>query len=295
MKYLISIFLTCFIPRGIVDPTDYDKTLVQISTLTIENEPYGIAKFNRRGERVKVKYFACKNYNGESVEKRFLSWSSNKNVIAYSSGTYMTGCYEDARPVGLCIDAGVLVSEKLEMNKLDGLIIVQATGGVVASNLKEGNLTVTYPDKSRRTFNLRNVSKDLEDFKDWAEQTGATVFQTHLFVYKNQLLITPNASQTAQQRRFLAVCKMPNNEIVHYLINLSTPSSIMKGAEKAFNFLQKNQEISELVFLINLDTGCQNIFKLFDSRGNEYNSRIFKGDNAIELKNAANILAYYYE
>ena len=289
--------LTAMFPGLFISPTQYDRSLVEISTLTVQNEPYGIVKLKRNGNRVKVKYFASKDYNGMPVGERYLRWAANKNIIAYSSGTYMNDCTASrASPVGLCIDQGKPVNENLMLHNLDGLVIVYATGGIVASNLKEGNLTVTYPDGRKLTLNLRNgPAYDLEEFKRWARDNEATVFQTHLFVYKNQLLVTDKAPDKVQERRFLAVCKAANGDIVHYVINLSTASSIRAGAQKAFSFLQDHEDIIDVTFLINLDTGCQDIFKLFDATGREYSNRYFQGNHRIDLSNASNILAYYYE
>ena len=296
MKTCIFLLLSFVLPTHLLSPAIYDKSLVEISTLTVGGDQYGVVKLKRNGNRVKVKYFASKNATG-SVGERYQSWAANKNIITYSSGTYMNSCTASlASPVGLCIDQGIPVNNNLMLHGLDGLIIVYATGGIVASNLKEANLTITYPDGRKKTVNIRDNAYDMEEFKSWAKENEATVFQTHLFVYKDKILVNSNASPKVQERRFLAVCKMDNGDIVHYMINLPNPTTILTGAQKAFKFLKEHEEVSEVAFMINLDTGCQDVFKLYDATGKDYSNPYFRGgDHRIDLNNASNLLAYYYE
>jgi hypothetical protein len=296
MKLLITLALTTLLPTRFMAPETYDKTLVEISTLTFENDQFGIVKLKRNGNHVKVKYFAYRDNNGTMVGTRYQNWAANKNIIGYSSGTYMDACNAAiAKPVGLCIDQGRPVNNNLQLQGLDGLIIVYATGGIVASNLKEANLTVTYADGRKKTLNIRDNSYDMEEFKSWAQENEATVFQTHLFVHKDKMLVTQYAKTTEQERRFLAVCKLDNGDVVHYIINLPQATTILKGAQKAFKFLKAHEEVNEVAFMINLDTGCQDVFKLYDASGKENNGRNFQGGHRIDLSNASNVLAYYYE
>jgi hypothetical protein len=94
-------------------------------------------------------------------------------------------------------------------------------------------------------------------------------------------------------RRFLAVCKSEEGNIVHYIINLPTESTEYDGVNKAYRILKEREEVQQIVFMINLDTGCQNVFKAFNDRGAEYTSDILKGSTPIS--GAINLLAYYYE
>jgi hypothetical protein len=296
MKY-VALFLPLLFTMGAGQAQGkYDSKSIEITTLAISNEPYGIIKLPRKGNRVKVKYFASKNYNGTPVADRYNNWAVGKNIVTYSSGTYMNNCNASiAQPVGLCIDQGVIVSENPTPDNLDGLMIVYATGGMAATNLDEGNLSITFSDGRRQTVDIRHNAYDLAIFKKWAQEQEATVFQTHLFVYKDKLLVKPEASDTKQCRRFLAVCKLDNGDIVHYVLNLPTPAGIYESGKKAFAYLKDHEDVQEVIFMINLDTGCQDVFTLYDANGKEYKSRHFQGDQRIDLKNASNILVYYYE
>jgi len=296
MKYLLSALLVGLLPV-MPHQNGYDGSYVDIKTLTVGKEPYGIVRLKRSGNHVKVKYFASKDLNNTSVYDRYQAWANNRSIIAYSSGTYMSDCNAAiAAPVGICIDQGVTVNDQLVEKDLDGLVIVYATGGIVASNLKEGNLGITEAGGVRETLDIRRNAFDLAKFKKWARDQEATVFQTHLFAYKDQLLVNTNGSPKLGQRRFLAVCKLDNGDVVHYLINLPTPATVYDGAKKAFDYLKNFEDVKEVTFMINLDTGCQDIFTLYDAKGNEVTARHFQGDHAqTPLRNAANILAYYFE
>jgi len=295
MKYCILIMLAVLAPRRVTIPFSYDKTLVEISTLTVKKEPYGIVKLKKIGSKIKIKYFAFKSNNG-TAGQRYAAWAKNRNIVAYSSGTYMDHCNARiASPVGLCIDQGITVNANLSKDGLDGLVIVRATGSMVATNLKDGDLSVAYPGGKTSKLNIRDVAYDMEEFKNWAKDNEATVFQTHLFVYKNQFLVNANSKPTLAQRRFLAMGTLANGDVVYYIINLSTPATLLAGAQKAFNYLQEIESVKEVGFLLNLDTGCQDIFKLFDPMGQEFVDRAFQGDHRIELSNASNVLAFYYE
>ena len=297
MKYLLSALLLGLFPTFQYHGNGYDGSFVEIKYATVDGEPYGVVKLKRAGNHVKLKYFAFKDQNNTSVYDRYQTWRANRNLIAYSSGTYMSDCNAmAASPVGICIDQGVTVNDQLVEKDLDGLVIVYATGGIVASNLKEGNLNITEAGGVKKTLDIRHNPMDLAEFMKWAKDQEATVFQTHLFVYKDQLLVNTNGSPKKGNRRFLAVCKMDNNDVVHYLINLPSEATVYEGARKAFDYLKKYEDVKEVTFMINLDTGCQDIFTLYDARGNEVTARHFQGDHArIPLKNAANILAYYFE
>jgi len=125
------------------NPFTYDSDLVNVSNVTYKGEQYTTVYMQRKGNRVKAKYFAAKDVNGETVPNRYKKWSASKNVVLYSSGTYMDKMDNTGNPIGLTIDNGVMVNRSLINNRLDGLVIVYATGGIAISNLKDGDLTLS--------------------------------------------------------------------------------------------------------------------------------------------------------
>ena len=291
MKNLIAIFLVLSF-FNFSSIAQYNENYVQAKTADIYGDDIKVVKMSRKDNHIKVKYFAAKE-NGKSVYDRYRSWSANKSIIAYSSGTYMDKCEGnpmDFNPVGVCFDAGKLVNERIK-NDMDGLIIVYATGGVVASNLKEGNLSVKESSTGKSfVLNLRNAF-DFSTFKNWAREEEATVFQTHLLNYKGVLGVGTNGSPNARERRFLAVCKDEDGNIIHCLINLAGRNTIYDATTKVSDYLKKIEDMDNIIFLINLDTGCQDVFQAFDENGNYKTG--FSG--RMPINSAANLLVYYYE
>lgn len=292
-----SIFLVCLINCVLNVFAQYDGSYVSVSSLSYNNEKISYVAMARGGNRVKAKYFASRDFNGSTVYQRFLEWSKNKKLIAISSGTYMwpscNGSDPQTIPVGLCVDNGIPVNKNLILNGLDGLAVVYPAGGgggIAVTNLKEGNLKISDGGTST-TLNVRN-SWDLQKFITWSQGNSATVFQSHLFVYKNNFLLDPSkADGKKAQRRVLAVGTATDGQVVHYIIDLpGQNNTIYDAAFKAYNFLTKRAQVN-ITFMINLDTGCQNVFQVYRSDGSIDSQ--FQGDTP--LYNAANLLVYYFE
>lgn len=288
MKKTIALLIMFVIFSPLLSNGQYDSKYVETKTLIINGETYAIEKLLRKDEKIKVKYFAFKD-GKTSVYQRYQAWSANKNIVAVSSGTYMTACEAAAaKPVGLCVDNGKIVNENLR-NDMDGLLIVYATGGVVAANLKDGvSLKINGKDTM---LDVRNNTYQRELLLDWSQSEEATLFQSHLFVYKNQLKINANSSPAKGARRFLAACRT-GGSVVYYIINMKTPATLHESAVKAFNYLKDMEEV-DVVYMINLDTGCQDVFKIFDKVGKLVVNPNFSG--TYDVPNAVNLLVYYYE
>jgi len=290
--FILLVFVSCI---GLELFGQYNANYVEASSTNIDGKVFAVVKMSRKDNHVKVKYFAAKDYNGSSVYQRYNQWKANKNIIAMSSGTYMTECDAAiAQPVGLCIDNGTLVSNTLR-DDLDALVIVYATGGIAVSNLDEKNLTVTYTATStKKILNIRNAF-DRAEFINWAKAEGATVFQSHLFCYKNILQVYSNASSKEQGRRFLAGCKDENGNVIHFIINSKDDISIYDASIKAKDYLlnTRTEDMQEVVFIFNLDTGCQDVFEVKKSNGTSFLGPGFNG--TVIDENTTNLIVYYYE
>ena len=267
----------------------YDTKYVEVSTAIWNNEKYIMVSMNRDGDRIKAKYFAAKDYSGASVYQRFNNWSLGKSLVLVSSGTYMNDSYQ---PVGLTIDNGIIVNRTLS-NEFDGLVIVYATGGVVVSNIADGNLSIKCEGVDRK-YDIRKAL-DRENFMECAQKVEATVFQTHLLAFKNELKIYPSPGcklpPCERERRFLAVCKDDDGIVYHIIVHSPTPSTLYDGSRKVFKFLREYKDMKEVVFMINLDTGYQDVFQLYDDKGNIRND--IRGMK--DLSVAVNLLVYYYQ
>ena len=269
--------------------TYYNPDYVEISTVTYKDEKYSSIILSRKDNRVKLKYFTSKDENGNSVYARYEKWSvNNPNIILLAGGAYM-GYYGYEKPVGLTIDNGELVNETLENDKMDALVVVYATGGIVATNLKDGDLAVG--SNPNRKYNLRGNAWDKQEFIEWAKENNATVFQTHLLVYKNELKIAANSSQTQRNRRFLAVGKDDEGNYKHIIVSCKNHTlTLYQGAKNTLDYLNYFENLT-VTFLVNLDSGSNDVLELYNKDGSVNNN--IKG--TCDRKDAQNLLVYYYE
>lgn len=268
----------------------YSSRFVEISSIKYKGEIFNAISMKRDSNRIRAKYFAAPDLKGNSVYKRYAGWSHGKNIILFSSGTYMDRSLQ--RPEGLTIDNGIPVNETLISGRMDALVIVYTSGGIAVSNLKDGDLTLNGNGiNPKRKFNIRKSTWDKDDFMEWAKSEEATVFQTHLLIYKNELKISSvNSNEKSQERRFLAVGKDDEGKVVHVIVHCPTHSTLYEGAKKTFDFL-KNSKDMEVNFMINLDTGYQDVFRLFNRDGS-LNPTI---RGPVEPSTAVNLLTYYFE
>jgi hypothetical protein len=262
---------------------------VNVGGVNYNGYNYYLIMMNRNGEHVKAKYFAVRDASG-NVWQKYNAWQANKAIITYASGAYSTDYSDNGIPVGLTIQDGTVINRNLEDGKLDGLVIVYATGGVVATNLKEGNLVVD----GNRTFNLRGNPGDLNDFMTWAQTNRATVFQTHLLAYRNHFLVssTNSATNVAGPRRFLVVGTDANKNIIHVIVHCPEQCTLYNGARNAFDMLQARLGMT-IIWMINLDTGGKNISRCYKDKNNRDDYTEFRGD--VNLSEATNLIAYYIE
>jgi hypothetical protein len=280
----LGIFL--FVFMGSVKG-QYDKNYVSQSSEVIEGELYTVVEMTRLDERVKVKYFADAT-NGVSVYNRYLNWSKNKSIIATTSGTYFSN-EKVPRPVGICLDDGIAINKTLITGKMDGFVIVYSTGGIVASSLKEGNLTVNIANKPV-TLNLNNPV-DRVKFFNWGSQNGVTAFQTHLLYFKNKIQIFENSSENKRERRFMLATMNDKNVVNYYLVNLKGSNTLYAATQKVVKYIQNFTD--NIVYMVNLDTGAQDYYEVRDSDGKKINDESYSGVK--DIKVSKNLLVFYFE
>lgn len=270
----------------------YPSKQAEFSTVNIGGENYSVIKLSNFNKKLKVKYFAARDQNNNSVHKRFVGWLANKNVISYSSGTYMdNNDINLAKPVGLCIDQGRVVNFGLLLDKFDGLVIAYPSGRLSVHSLKSKSMQIDKGDGKILNFNLSNTLQRTQ-FISWAQEQEVTVFQTHLFCYKNQISSNINNSKKAG-RRFLAAGKDDSGEYKQYIVNLSSDNTLQEAASKAINYLKSYEELSEIDFLINLDTGMQDVFGSYTSNGDKVTKKGFQG--RLDISNSLNLIVYYVD
>ena len=280
----------------------YDSEYVQASSITHNGEQYKVISMKRSGKRVRAKYFAYK-LNGQEIHQRYNNWKSGKDVILYTSGTYMDYSFDAKTAIlkGLTVDNGKIVNGNLAKNKnsgkdeMDGLVIVYPHGGIAVSNLKERNLKLSGGNaNSNKFYDLRGSSSDLYQFKEWAKSQRATVFQTHLLAWNDKLQFEYNhgTKSSARERRFLAIGYAPNGDVMHCIVHKPKHASLYDASEKVLNFLKERKRMKVLA-LLNLDTGAQDVVKIYTKSG-AVNNMITSTNNQT-INNARNLLVYYFE
>ena len=297
MKRTVIILVSVILMTGLSSSSrigPYDSDFVQVSTAKHNGYEYKVIYMERgrSGKRIKAKYFAAKDpYSNKTVPQRYNEWEYGKGVICVSSGTYMDSYTNpNPKPVGITVDNGIVVNRNLQPD-MDGLVIVYATGGIVATNLEDKDLTVQGGSISGIPLDIRGNSFHLSSFLKWCEEQEATVFQTHMLIYKNELKISSyNSSKTPRERRFLAVGYDDDGNLAHCIIHSPDYTSLYEGTKRVHDFLNEIKEL-DVTFMVNLDTGAQDVFKLFNADGNEDNT--IKGQKSLE--EAVNLLVYYYE
>lgn len=239
---------------------------------------------SRKSKQVKAKYFAHQLY-GNSVYDRYKSWRPGKDVVLMTSGAYTSKDY--IKPVGLTVDNGEIVNNKYH-DSMDGLVIVYATGGIVVSNVEDGDLSL----KSLGDEDI-DVKESVQRrrFLSWAEEETATVFQTHLVIYKNRLQFKSDNGAKAK-RKLLVLAKTADGDLFHVLIyskeRLYTLYEIAQGILNYMGSMNMN-----VIAAINLDTG------MFDIIGTGEGAKDCKGNFITGTKNnreqMTNLLSYQFD
>ena len=84
----------------------YDESFVEYESVDYKGEEYKMVWMIRSGKRIKAKYFAYET-SGMSVASRYKQWKVGKDIVMYTSGTYMD---KNAELVGITIDNGYPLS-----------------------------------------------------------------------------------------------------------------------------------------------------------------------------------------
>lgn len=301
MKRKFLVYLSLVVTLGLFSfaSTGYLTKYVETSAKKVGTySNYFISVTMKReesGKRIKAKYFAYKNGHN-SIYDRIKSWSPNKKVICITSAAYVQNydqynySTQNSTMDGITIDDGVILNKEVSKDK-DALVIVYATGGIVVSDLKEKDLQVVGNGLTGKKLNIRGSISDRMNFIKWAKAQRATVYQTHLLVMNDQLKVYNNGSGSKAERRFLVAGYDSEGKLVHTIIHDPNELSLYQGAKNGLNYVKGNMHFQKVVFMVNLDTGVQNSFKLYNANGS-VNDKV-KGRQTLDK--ARNLLVYYYE
>ena len=285
----LSIGLASFVFKTL----SYDSRFVEITNTTYQGSKYNVV-WMKKGEsnnKINARYFSNQTTT-QTVHERFQSWADQKKVICYSSGTYMDALKKTSSTglIGIAVDNGNVQNESVVKNGLDALVIVYATGGIACSNLSKKNLSVK-AIRNGAKLDIRGNDWHKQEFIKWAKSDKATVFQTHLLAMDTKLNVASNGSSTLAKRRFLAVVNDEDGKLVYAMIHDSNPSSLYESSNKIFKYLTDEREVSKIHWMINLDTGAQDVFGIYYPNG----SRNPNINGNIPITNARNLLVFHQD
>ncbi len=269
----------------------YDGSYLQVTF----SKDYNTFLLNRQDKRVKAKFFAS-NSGTESVYERYENWKHGKNIILISSFTYMDICdlgndnILNITPIGLTIENGVVINNNL--SEMDGLVLVYPDGELAVSNLDSGNI---YIEGITRKLDIRNNAFERSTYIEWARKKNATVLQTHLLIFHNSLTIFKpddcSSCKEYRERRFLGVCKDENGNLFHVIIHMPYHTTLYDGTKNAYNYLIEQKGMKEILFLVNMDPSCYDVFEYYNPDGTKNDLIHGKWD----IKDATNFIVYYFE
>ena len=294
VKVLSLVVSGVILSSFVFNTLGYDSKYVQISNTTYQGSKYNVI-WMKRGESNKTigaKYFSNETAT-KTVNQRFQSWADQKKIICYSSGTYMDAFKKTSSTglIGFAIDNGEIQNPMVKKDGLDALVIVyQNDGGVICSDLSKKNLKIPAINNGA-PLDLRGNDWHRQKVIAWAKNHSATIFQTHLLAMDSKLLVGSNGSPSQATRRFLAVVNDEDGNLVHAMIHDSNNSSLFKASKKIHDYLLDEKEVSKIHWMINLDTGAQDVFGLYNPDGSK-NTMIKGRENII---NSRNLLVYYQD
>ncbi|MGH1336711.1 MAG: hypothetical protein ACRBFS_11330 [Aureispira sp.] len=237
---------------------------------------------NRGSKRMSAAYFSAGDVYGNHKK-----WSKGKEVFLTCSGAFSDDLdkTDGALPVGINIENGYAKNRKVKKDGMDALVIVYATGGIVVSDLTKGDLHLQSLGKK---LNIRESTTDKYDFLEWAKDEKATVFQTQLLAYKNQLKIDSRGRKNKRERRFLALATTNTGTLYHIVFDLPEGAYLYDGAQKVLAHL--NDQNMDVTALLNLDTGAYNVLEV--NTGDDSLDSELEGETSISR--AVNLLSYHY-
>ncbi|WP_052593790.1 hypothetical protein [Aureispira sp. CCB-QB1] len=237
---------------------------------------------SRGAKKMNAVYFSEGDVYGKHKK-----WSNGKDVFLTCSGAFSDDLNKTAGalPVGINVENGYVKNRTVIKEGMDALVVVYATGGIVVSDLTKGDLFLKSLGKE---VNIRKDVSAKYDFLDWAKKEKATVFQTQLLAYKNELKIDYQGRKQKRERRFLALATTNSGTLYHIIFNLPNGVYLYDGTKNVLDHL-KDQNM-DVTAILNLDTGAYNVLQV--NTGDYAIDSHLKG--ATSISSAVNLLSYHY-
>lgn len=266
-------------------PVDGDHAVniftVQDKSKSSKSSTIGYAIWLKR-PKLKARYFAYQN-----VTAKYRQWAArNKKTVVLATTGGFTNVHK--KPEGLTVEKGTIVNAVL-MPDRDGLVIVHNSGGISVVNLKRKRIKLSLGPQTVLT--IENPLQSLIAYSkllQWCRNHNATLFQTQLLAYSDQLLIdVSKAKGRLRERRILALIRdQKTYDLYHIIFDIPTPHNLAVIAGEIFNLCKSRKKKVEAI--LNLDVGSYNILNMFDQRGN----LLSKPRGPVNINKATNLIIY---
>ncbi len=133
---------------------------------------------SRSSKRMNAAYFSAGDVYGNHQK-----WSKGKDVFLTCSGAFSDDLQKTAGalPVGINIENGYAKNRKVKKDGMDALVIVYATGGIVVSDLTQGDL---YLNSLGKKLDIRQSTTDKYDFLAWPKRKRQPCFRRNYWRIK---------------------------------------------------------------------------------------------------------------
>jgi len=253
---------------------------------------YTVYDFSREGTVVRAKYFAQNAYY------QYQQWKGDREILLVTAGAFSDTFKEDGKPVGLCVDNGVIVNRVTD-DDMDGLVIVYngsaQIGGIAIVDLdkKAVKCESSYGGGSYEYYYPRSSYTDRVNLLNWGANAGLTLFQTQL-VYSDKKSSDENFNNLyygkKRERRFLAIC-LKYGDVHHVVVDVPENEYLNLAAKNAKSIL--DDEGFNVLYIMNLDTGGKNILHRYN--GYRLENLEPNSNEDARIEKATNLLIYYKE
>lgn len=226
----------------------------------------------------KASYFAHQNVPG-----KYQQFKRNNKVILATTGGFTNVA---GKPEGLTVENGTIVNAVI-MHDRHGLVMVQKGGGIRIFNLKRS--TFDLPLSSQKVKTIGNPLHSLvaySELLDWCKTRKATLFQTQLLAYSDQMMISRSKAKTQLRERRLLVLFSDGqtHEVHHAIFNIEDSFNLAEIADEIFHIVSSRNKKVEAI--LNLDVGSYNILEVYNDSGRQVLSA------PVPVGNATNLIIY---
>jgi hypothetical protein len=252
---------------------------VAVYTLSSRGDSLGSAVWLARPQ-VQANYLAEGN-----VPASYRALAGTHGVALFMTGGFTNSLHQ---PEGLTVDRGTIVNAVL-MPDRHGLVIVEENGGIRVINLQREQIRL--PVDAQNTVQIGNPFSSLVAYSSllaWCRTHHATLFQTQLLLYGDELLVDPEkVKNQLRERRMLAlVSDKKTGAASHVVFDITQAVRLDEPAVKLEELLSRRQLKVEA--LLNLDVGTYNILGVFDAR----RRLLPEPQGPVSVERATNLLVY---